>query len=467
MGNSNGTLAEYWDAIEIDARAPGRVHLGVVGPRPRPDAARRHAALGLWRRLRRRAQRRQLLHRRPGLAGSPAEARDVGARALAAPVRIDGEPTDLAAGRVKVANRQEFRDLGWLRARYALAVDGDASAEARLELPAIAPGEPADRRAARAGAAGRLPAGRSVADRRVHDGAERAWAPAGLRGLLRVQLPVREAPPAASAAAAPAGGRRHGLARRRGRLVHPCSPRRPTLSLWRAPTDNDRIGGMGARWAAAGVDRLERRLVGVERDGGDDRRPQRVRDARRHRGPARAARTPPSPAAGSASRRRSTSRTRSPTWPGSGPSSSSCPGSRTLEWFGTGPARDLPRSEARRAGRPLESTVDRPVRALYPARRRTAATPTSAGSSCRRRRAAASGSTSTSRARCRRPTSAPPTSRRPPTTSSWCPARRRSSISTPPIGVSGRPAAAPTRCRNTSSGRHVPLVLDAPCPAAG
>ncbi len=35
MGNSNGTLAEYWDAIEIDPRPAGRLHLGVVGPRPR------------------------------------------------------------------------------------------------------------------------------------------------------------------------------------------------------------------------------------------------------------------------------------------------------------------------------------------------------------------------------------------------------------------------------------------------
>ena len=64
-----------------DARAPGRLHLGVVGPRPRPDPARRVAALGLRRRLRRRAERRQLLLRRPGLAGPPPEAGAVRAQA--------------------------------------------------------------------------------------------------------------------------------------------------------------------------------------------------------------------------------------------------------------------------------------------------------------------------------------------------------------------------------------------------
>ena len=33
MGNSNGSLADYWEAIEA-TRAAGRVHLGVEGPRP-------------------------------------------------------------------------------------------------------------------------------------------------------------------------------------------------------------------------------------------------------------------------------------------------------------------------------------------------------------------------------------------------------------------------------------------------
>ncbi len=63
----------------VHARAPGRVHLGVVGPRARPDAARRLDPVGLRRRLRRRAQRRQLLHRRPGLAGPDPQAGVVGA----------------------------------------------------------------------------------------------------------------------------------------------------------------------------------------------------------------------------------------------------------------------------------------------------------------------------------------------------------------------------------------------------
>ena len=42
----------------------------------------------------------------------------------------------------------------------------------------------------------------------------------------------------------------------------------PRLSLWRAPTDNDRIGGFARRWAELGLDRLERRLAGIEQQDG-------------------------------------------------------------------------------------------------------------------------------------------------------------------------------------------------------
>ena len=55
-----------------------------------------------------------------------------------------------------------------------------------------------------------------------------------------------------------------------GNIVHPLLAASPALSLWRAPTDNDRIGGMAAAWAAFGLDRLDRRLVSL-----DPRRPDR------------------------------------------------------------------------------------------------------------------------------------------------------------------------------------------------
>ena len=54
--------------------------------------------------------------------------------------------------------------------------------------------------------------------------------------------------------------------------VHPLLATPPTLSLWRAPTDNDRIGGFAARWAEPGRRPPRASPGSVERDGRDDRR---------------------------------------------------------------------------------------------------------------------------------------------------------------------------------------------------
>lgn len=53
-----------------------------------------------------------------------------------------------------------------------------------------------------------------------------------------------------------------------GLLVHPLLASAPVLSLWRAPTDNDELGGMAARWQAWGLDTLVRKAVDVRRNGG-------------------------------------------------------------------------------------------------------------------------------------------------------------------------------------------------------
>ncbi len=170
---------------------------------------------------------------------------------LAAPVRIGGAAADLARGRVEIANHQHFRDLGWLRAGYSLTVDGAEIAGGAFELPALGPGERANVE---------LPGwvapperlGRGVPDRSGHDRRGVGLGAAGLRGLCRA-----------------GAGRRAGTARGRGPrraadpdatvpldddglLQHPAFAAPPTLALWRAPTDNDRIGGMAARWAQAG-----------------------------------------------------------------------------------------------------------------------------------------------------------------------------------------------------------------------
>jgi beta-galactosidase len=88
------------------------------------------------------------------------------------------------------------------------------------------------------------------------------WAPAGFEvGWLQVQVAGGESTePAPGDGALPLDDE--------GRLVHPLLGSAPALALWRAPTDNDRIGGMADRWAAWGLDRLEREIDSVDRGPG-------------------------------------------------------------------------------------------------------------------------------------------------------------------------------------------------------
>ncbi len=271
MGNSNGTLAEYWDAIESTPGLQGgfiwefRDH-GLV--QELPDGRHRWAYGGdfgdepnngnfvmdgmVW----------------PDRRPKPAMWEH---RHLAAPVRIAGDGPDLGHGHVQVSNHQHFRDLSWLRASYELAVDGEAIAGGPFALPAIGPGERA---------VVELPGwvapvtglGEAWLTVRVVTAEDEAWASAGFE-VCALQLAVGPAPSGASPTPAPltrpAPSARSGTVAldADGRFVHPLLAVPPALTLWRAPTDNDRIGGMAARWALAGLDRLTRRLVGIEHDG--------------------------------------------------------------------------------------------------------------------------------------------------------------------------------------------------------
>ncbi len=265
MGNSNGTLADYWDAIETTPGLQGGFiwefwDEGLV--QTLPDGRRRWAYGGdfgdtpndgnfcldglVW--PDRRPKPAMWEHKR-----------------LAAPLRIGGSAVDLAGGRVEVSNHQHFSDLGWLRAHWSMTVDGLEIAAGTMDLPSIGPGarailelpgwvDPAGR------------AGEVFLTVRVTTAEDLAWAPAGFE-VCALQLPLQTAPAAtadASVAAASAGPVELDA---EGRLLHPLFAVPPALSLWRAPTDNDRIGGMAAGWEAAGVDRLVRRLTSMERDG--------------------------------------------------------------------------------------------------------------------------------------------------------------------------------------------------------
>jgi Beta-galactosidase/beta-glucuronidase len=181
MGNSNGS--RVLGRNRVDARPAGRLHLGVVGPRPGPAAARRYAALGLRRRLRRHPERRELRRRRPELARSAAKARDVGAQAAGRP-GPPGRRIRRAARRSGGAGEPPALQRPRLAAR-SLRAGGRRRARRRRRLrPAIdragstSAGQPAG-----VGDAGDRSRRRGMADRPPPDGERAPLGAARLRGL--------------------------------------------------------------------------------------------------------------------------------------------------------------------------------------------------------------------------------------------------------------------------------------------
>lgn len=266
MGNSNGTLAEYWEAIESTPGLQGgfiwefRDH-GLV--QRLPDGRTRWAYGGdfgdtpndgdfcvdglTW----------------PDRTPKPAMWEH---HAIATPVRIAlGGAAEVARGRVVLENLRWFRDTSWLTVRWSVTRDGVELDAGELPMPVIPPGRTGELtlppEAVRAASAEPGTTGERWLTLSFRTAADEPWADAGHEvGWQQVRLPgdpVRGAAVVDPPAASPLGSD--------GLPGHPLLATAPAISLWRAPTDNDRIHGLGDDWARAGVDRLTRRPVSVER----------------------------------------------------------------------------------------------------------------------------------------------------------------------------------------------------------
>ncbi|MFI1393657.1 glycoside hydrolase family 2 TIM barrel-domain containing protein [Streptomyces sp. NPDC020681] len=275
MGNSNGTLADHWSAIEStpglqggfiwelwdhgilqrlsDGRPAGRAGEGAYangvtaegyrwayggdfGDTPNDGA---FCADGLLF---------------PDRTPKPAMYEH---RELAAPVRLsyDGET-------LSVHNHQHFRDLFRLRAEWLLSAENAGESTAPAQLPDVPPGGraplplPENLLAA-------LPAdsGETWLTLRVSTAVDEPWAPSGTE-VCTPQIRLREPSPFHLT---PAEGRVE--VDDAGLLVHPLLTSPPVLSLWRAPTDNDLLGGAAEHWRGLGLDSLVRKPVSITRDG--------------------------------------------------------------------------------------------------------------------------------------------------------------------------------------------------------
>ena len=232
MGNSNGTLAEYWEAIESTAGLQGGFiwewwDHGLV--QQLPDGTTRWAYGGdfgdqpndgnfcldglVW----------------PDRTPKPALWEH---RQIAAPVRVSAGADD-ARARVgsNILNRQYFTGLGWLRAAWELTADGETIRSGEVDLPDLGPGKSAGvALPGWAPAPRRRPRALSLLVR-FRTAAELAWAPAGFE-VCWAQLPIH--PGIAGAVAAVRGAAFAGGGRRPPRST-PTATARPPAAGRAAP----------------------------------------------------------------------------------------------------------------------------------------------------------------------------------------------------------------------------------------
>ena len=240
MGNSNGSLADYWDAFRAGRLLQG----GFVWEwkdhgieQRQPDGSVRLAYGGMF-------------------GDEPNDANFVADGIMASHLEPHPAASELAwvhrpvavsleRGRLAVSNRQSFADLSEFSAHWVLAVDGEQVAEGDLDVPYVAPG-------------GTVPVDLPV------DGTGDGEA------VLRVTWRLREAAPWAAAGHVVAWDWMLLSAGARG-AGHPASTTptaaslpAPALHLWRAPTDNDGFkllptvswtsGSALGRWRGQGLD---------------------------------------------------------------------------------------------------------------------------------------------------------------------------------------------------------------------
>jgi beta-galactosidase len=295
MGNSNGSLSDYWDTFEA--------HRGLQGGfiwEWCDHGLTQHTADG-------RAyfayggdfgdQPNDLNFCCDGIVGADREPHPAlwEFKTLAQPVAVRW--LDAAAGRLEIRNKRDFTSLADLAGTWALEIDGEVAAQGVLPGLDVAPGStdelilPLPRPEVRAGQEAFLMLRFVLAQ-------DTAWAPAG-HEVAWAQLPV-EPPRLAAETRTPGTATRPRLEWADSHLLvsgegfklafsaqagleqmswggRPAIVSGPRLQVWRGATDNDGIKGMAqgpekplTKWLAAGLDQMApgpTRMEALEQDG--------------------------------------------------------------------------------------------------------------------------------------------------------------------------------------------------------
>jgi beta-galactosidase len=253
MGNSNGTLAEYWDAIESTKGLQG----GFIWEfwdhgieQTMPDGTKRSAYGGDFGETRHDGN-----FVCDGVVFPDRTAKPVLSefKALAAPVIIS--TAKASSGQFSLFNKQFFNDLGAFDIHWSINRNGEVIETGQLNVPKVSPRKTArfTIKAATLTKADGL--GERFITFSVTQKVRTDWAPAHTEvAWNQFALPSRKE----SIAPSKTNPLFESAVDEAGEIQLPYGVFAPELSLWRAPTDNDRIGHIATKWERYGLRNLTR-----------------------------------------------------------------------------------------------------------------------------------------------------------------------------------------------------------------
>ena len=251
MGNSNGTLAEYWEVIESTRGLQGGFiwEMWDHGPvQTMPDGSKRNAYGGDYGETKHDGNFCCDGMVFPDRTAKPAMHEF---KALAAPVVITG--VKAATGQFKIFNKNFFKDLSEYQLQWSITCDGVIQDGGVVKLPKVAPRKFANFKVS----SKKLAKGTSRGERFITFSlvclATTPWAlPMSEVAWSQIALPSTALPAAKKAKEIGDVVDEH------GQIILPYGIVAPSVSLWRAPTDNDRIGHIASKWERYGIREISR-----------------------------------------------------------------------------------------------------------------------------------------------------------------------------------------------------------------
>ena len=251
MGNSNGTLAEYWEVIEATRGLQGGFiwEMWDHGPvQTMPDGSKRNAYGGDYGETKHDGNFCCDGMVFPDRTAKPAMHEF---KAIAAPVVITG--VKAATGLFKIFNKNFFKDLSEYQLQWSITSDGIIQDGGVVKLPKVAPRKSVNFKVSSKNFAKGTTRGERFITFSLVCVASTPWAlPMTEIGWSQIALP--------SSALAPAKKVKEigDVVDEHGQIILPYAIVAPSVSLWRAPTDNDRIGHIASKWEQYGVREISR-----------------------------------------------------------------------------------------------------------------------------------------------------------------------------------------------------------------